>query len=106
MRYSILESIVGGAVKGFMDSDSGRRIVDRVDAAMSGDTSKLQEDDEVGESCHILGVDRSDSIEEIKKKYLELSKKYHPDNKRTGSNEKMKDINWAYGIMSQFKGER
>lgn len=34
----------------------------------------------------------------LRKKYIELSKMYHPDN-NGGNNLKMKDLNWAYNIL-------
>jgi len=50
----------------------------------------------------ILGVDKNASQEDIKKAYRKLAKKYHPDtnpgNKQ--AEEKFKDINEAYGILS------
>ena len=59
----------------------------------------------------ILGVSRSASKEQIKAKYRELAKKYHPDN-YIGSpladvaNEKMQEINEAYdAIMNGTAGD-
>lgn len=49
----------------------------------------------------ILGVSRSASQDEIKSAYRKLSKKYHPDvNKDPGAEDKFKDINEAYGVLS------
>lgn len=50
----------------------------------------------------ILGVDKSATQEEIKKKYRTLAKKYHPDlNKDNESaQEKFKEINEAYEVLS------
>lgn len=49
----------------------------------------------------ILGVDKNASIDEIKKAYRKLAKKYHPDlnqgNKK--AQEKFKDINEAYEVL-------
>jgi len=47
----------------------------------------------------ILGVTKDSSKEEIKKKFRELSKKYHPD-KNPESEEKYKEITQAYEILS------
>jgi curved DNA-binding protein CbpA len=58
----------------------------------------------------VLGVPRTASQDEIKKRYRELAKKYHPD-KYTGNDladlaqEKMKAINEAYdAIMREREG--
>lgn len=49
------------------------------------------------EAYKILGLSEQSSLDEVKKKYKELSKKYHPDvNKEPGSEDKFKKINEAY----------
>ena len=48
-----------------------------------------------------LGVSQSASSDEIKKAYRRLARKYHPDiNKESGAEEKFKEINAAYEILS------
>ena len=49
----------------------------------------------------ILGVPEDASEEEIKKAYRRLALKYHPD--RGGDEEKFKEINEAYQVLSDDK---
>lgn len=49
----------------------------------------------------ILGVNASSNAEDIKKAYRKLALQYHPDcNKEEGAEEKFKDINEAYEVLS------
>ncbi|GAJ25460.1 chaperone protein DnaJ [Liquorilactobacillus sucicola DSM 21376 = JCM 15457] len=49
----------------------------------------------------VLGVSKDASAAEIKKAYRKLSKKYHPDlNKEPGAEQKFKEVNEAYEILS------
>lgn len=49
----------------------------------------------------ILGLSKSASDDEIKKAYRKLAKKYHPDiNKEKDAEEKFKEINEAYEVLS------
>ncbi|MGA7935778.1 MAG: molecular chaperone DnaJ [Kovacikia sp.] len=50
----------------------------------------------------ILGVSRDSDKEEIKRAYRRLARKYHPDvNKEEGAEERFKEINRAYEILSE-----
>src|SRR5512138_1659577 len=49
----------------------------------------------------ILGIERNASNEEIKAAFRKLARQYHPDvNKEDGAEEKFKEINEAYGVLS------
>ena len=59
----------------------------------------------------ILGVPESASDEEVKKAYLKLARKYHPDNYHENpladlAQEKMKEINAAYEEVQKSRSNR
>ncbi len=55
-----------------------------------------------GDYYQILGVSRDVDKEEIKRAYRRLARKYHPDvNKESGAEEKFKEINRAYEVLSE-----
>ena len=55
----------------------------------------------------ILGVKRDATANEIKRKYRQLSKLYHPDkNKSKEASEKYVEINEAYEVLSDNKKRR
>ncbi len=55
-----------------------------------------------GDYYQILGVSRDASKEELKRSYRRLARKYHPDvNKEPGAEEKFKEINRAYEVLSE-----
>lgn len=55
-----------------------------------------------GDYYDILGVSRDADKEEIKRAYRRLARKYHPDvNKEPGAEERFKEINRAYEVLSE-----
>lgn len=50
----------------------------------------------------VLGIPKNSSKDEIKKKFRELAKKYHPDLNKDDKNalEKFKEVNEAYEVLS------
>jgi molecular chaperone DnaJ len=55
-----------------------------------------------GDYYEILGVSRDADKEEVKRAYRRLARKYHPDvNKEPGAEERFKDINRAYEVLSE-----
>ena len=60
---------------------------------------------EVKDYYKILGVDKNASQDEVKKAFRKLARKYHPDLNPgdKGSEQKFKELNEAYGILSDPK---
>src|SRR3989338_5293967 len=53
----------------------------------------------------VLGVDRKASAEDIKKAFRRLAHQHHPD-KQGGSNDKFKELNEAYQVLSNADKRR
>ena len=47
----------------------------------------------------VLELDSKASLDEVKKQYRELSKKYHPDNPTTGDTVKFQELTKAYNML-------
>jgi molecular chaperone DnaJ len=55
----------------------------------------------------VLGVNRNASAEELKSAFRSLARKYHPDmNKEPDAEEKFKEINEAYAVLSDAEALR
>lgn len=58
-------------------------------------------------ACIILGVTESDTLETIRKKYLKLIAKYHPDiNQSSDATKKAQEINQAYDYLKEHYENR
>ncbi|MGB7056695.1 MAG: molecular chaperone DnaJ, partial [Geitlerinemataceae cyanobacterium] len=58
--------------------------------------------DMAGDYYEMLGVSRDADKEEVKRAYRRLARKYHPDvNKEEGAEERFKEINRAYEVLSE-----
>ena len=51
----------------------------------------------------VLGVERTASEDEIKKAYRKMSRKYHPDIAGPEFEDKFKEVNSAYDVLSDKK---
>jgi len=55
----------------------------------------------------ILGIARNAGVDEIKRAYKSLAKKYHPDiNKEKGAEEKFKEVQHAYSVLGDEQKRR
>lgn len=52
---------------------------------------------------NLLGLEKNASKDEIKKAFHKLARKYHPDNKTSGDEDKFKEVNEAYQTLSDDK---
>ncbi len=64
--------------------------------------SKIEQDRQkaIYDALEILELPHFVTFKEIKTKYRELSKKYHPDIYK--GDDKMSGINWAYEILKEY----
>ena len=63
----------------------------------------MYSEDEYTRACSILGVDKSIVLNEKKKRYINLLKKYHPDiNPSLEAQEKTKELNKAWDIIERY----
>jgi len=67
----------------------------------------LDKFEKIDRARKILGLGEKAGKEEIKKRYRELIKKYHPDKTPESQKylEKVKSINWAYNIIISYCDE-
>ena len=61
--------------------------------------------DDIEKARGILGLDKEVTILQVKERYYELSKRYHPDScqeDKIGAQEKFKEITWAYTVLNEY----
>jgi DnaJ-class molecular chaperone len=56
--------------------------------------------DDIHKALEILGLPVFITKGDIKRRYLYLAKKFHPD--RGGDTNKMEEINWAYEVLNSY----
>lgn len=66
---------------------------------------------EINTARNLLNLDEEATLDDIKKAYNKMSKRYHPDKRssrqKDNSEEMMKKINWAYKVLMEYiKGYR
>jgi len=61
---------------------------------------------EINEARKILELEKAASKREIEAAYRKMSLMFHPDRQNpedeTDAEQKMKDINWAYGVLKEY----
>ena len=58
--------------------------------------------DKLNVSLKILGLKNFSSLSKLKKQYKHMVKKFHPDLNKSGSNEKIIELNEAYSALIKF----
>jgi len=61
--------------------------------------------DNIEKARNILGLDEEVTILEVKERYYELSRKFHPDacsQDKEGAQETFKEITWAYTTLNEY----
>jgi len=56
--------------------------------------------EEIYKAKEILGLGEEATLQEIRKKYLKLVKKAHPD--KNGEEAYTKELNWAYEVVKKY----
>ena len=54
----------------------------------------------IHKALEILGLPVLITKDDIKRRYIQLAKRFHPD--RGGDPKKMEEINWAYEILNSY----
>ena len=85
-----------------LGSQAARTLLYRPTHSLGNDVPKF---DPEKDYYKILGVKKNSSDAEIKKAYYNLAKQYHPDS-NPGKEAKFKEVNEAYGVLTDQKAKR
>ena len=108
LTYFVIINIILGVYK-FVNRKSGPKFyfyktIHNDDYRYSNHTNFNRfTEDEYTRACSILGVDKNTPLQEKKKRYINLLKKYHPDiNPSLEAQEKTKELNKAWDIIERY----
>jgi DnaJ-class molecular chaperone len=62
--------------------------------------------DDIDKARNLLGIGEAVTLKEVRSAYRKLASRYHPDKHKTADSKKyeetMKELNWAYKVITDF----